>query len=128
MRPPRMKLSAPITSDFPTPVAPLNTFNRSQSFIVTLSINTKLVMYNSCSIVKLPFSARKIKQPHSPQRRKDHKEGKTEVEKMRSWESEKISTSQLPNLPTSFSLRPLCLCGEDNFFGSSKFCVGKISV
>ena len=55
---------------FPYTRCPLNTFSRSPSFIVTLSINTKLVMYNSCSMVKLPFSARKRKQAHSPQRRK----------------------------------------------------------
>src|SRR3989304_3578022 len=102
MRPPRMKLSAPITSDFPTPVSPLNTFNRSQSFIVTLSINTKLVMYNSCSIVKLPFSARKIKQPHSPQRRKDHKEK----------EDERLRFSRLPSFPASQPLLYLHLCGK----------------
>src|SRR3989338_2068782 len=34
---------------------------------------------------------------------------KAEVEKMRTWEDEKISSSQLPNLPTSYSSR---LCGE----------------
>jgi len=42
---------------------------------------------------------------------------KAEVEKMRSWEAGKlrsweISTSQLPILQTSFSLRTLRLCGE----------------
>src|SRR3990167_8455259 len=38
---------------------------------------------------------------------------KAEVEKMRTWEDEKISSSQLPNLPTSYSSR---LCGELLFY------------
>src|SRR3990170_2358544 len=40
---------------------------------------------------------------------------KAEVENMRSWEDEKISSSQLPNLPTSYSAH---LCGLFYFFGT----------